>query len=209
MKLSLKWITFVLVFGLASCVSLTVNVYFPTTEIKQAAEEIEGRVRSGQGAEGMKGTSFLFDRSHVPGITLHLTWGGREAYAAQEVNIDIKSPEITRIIESRTKRYKEQLAQEMDKGLLGEGMDGFLAIRQTEGLDLKILTALKKLIKEENADRELLYKEILTGNKLEPTKENFVRVGKLFAEAIRKKMKVGHWYQVKKDEWAQKQKEEK
>ncbi len=208
MKNQAKWITFLTVFALTSCVSLTVNVYFPTKEIKQAAEEIEDRVRSGQGTEGLK-SSFYQSPPRKNYLRFALSVGGNAAYAAdfEDLDIDINTPVVKKIIETRTKRYKE-IEPYMDKGILGEGMNGFLKIRDPKGLDLKALTQLKKLVKEENTDRENLYKEILLANQLEPTKENMKRVSKVFAQAIRKKMEAGHWYEVKKDEWVQKKKED-
>ncbi|MFB3785538.1 MAG: DUF1318 domain-containing protein [bacterium] len=210
MRRAPKWIFVSLVFALASCVSLTVNIYFPTAEIKQAAQEIEQRVRTGQGAEGLQSR---LDPSPVsrPRFALAISWGGPMAWAAEEVDINIKSPVIIKIIESRTKRYKE-IEPYMDKGVLGETLNGYLAIRDKTGLPLKELNAVKKLMDAENAERTALYKEILTANKVELNKENTEKVEKLFAEAIREKMKVGHWYMVKKEpkeEWAQKKEEEK
>ncbi|MBD3267511.1 DUF1318 domain-containing protein [bacterium] len=203
MKPNMKWLTFALVMVLASCVSLTVNVYFPTTEIEKAAEKIEERVRTGQGADGME-SSFVPRSSHRVAVAISL--GGREAYG-EEMNIDIKTPSIKTIIEKRTQRYKK-LKSYLDKGWFGEGMKGYLVLLKTKGLDLKTLAALKKLVKEENEDREQLYREILTENDLQVTKENMEKVGKLFFEAIKKKMEVGHLYQVAKKEWKKKEKKE-
>ncbi|NPU99110.1 MAG: DUF1318 domain-containing protein [Candidatus Omnitrophica bacterium] len=204
-----KWTLFSLAFALASCVSLTVNIYFPTAEIKQAAEEIEQRVRTGQGAEGLQGRlDFAPARRY---FSLAISLGGADAWAGEEVDIDIKSPGIIQIIESRTKRYKE-IEPYMDKGILGETLNGYLALRDKAGLNLKELNAVKKLMDAENAERAALYKEILTANKVELNKENIAKVAQLFAEAIREKLKAGHWYMVKKEpkeEWAQKKKEEK
>ncbi len=206
MKKISKWIAFSLTFMMVSCVSLTIHVHFPTKEIEQAAEEIEARVRSGQGVEDMQ--SMLDRLQSVPHRHFSLSFGAREAFAAEDkLDIKIQTPIIKKIITSRTKRYKKQLEPHLDKGTLGEGMDGLLAIRDKTGLDLKAFTALKKLVKEENKDRESLYKEILQANKLEISKENSERVGKLFAVAIQKTMKEGHWYQVKKDKWEKKKKE--
>ncbi len=205
-----KWIFVSLVFALVSCVSLTVNIYFPTAEIKQAAQEIEQRVRTGQGAEGLQ-SRLDAPSAPRPRFALAVSWGGSAAWAADEVDINIKSPVIIKIIESRTKRYKE-IEPYMDKGILGETLNGYLAIRDKTGLSLKELNALKKLMDAENAERTALYKEILTANKVELTKENTEKVEKLFAEAIREKMKAGHWYMVKKEpkeEWAQKKEEKK
>ena len=200
-----KWLLFSLVFAMASCVSLTVNVYFPTAEIEEAAEKIEEQVRSGEGAEDLQS---LLD-SMTPTrqrYAVTFSFGGREAYAAdQKLDIKIQTPIIKKIIASRTKRYKKMLP-DLDKGILGEGMGGFLVVRDKTGLNLKALTALKKMVKEENNDRTSLYQEILKANKLESNKENIDRVGKLFSKAIIKTMKAGHWYQVDKKKWDQKKK---
>lgn len=211
MKKLTRILSLAMVLAMASCVSLTVNVYFPATEIKQAAEEIEERVRSGQGAEGLENSSSMLEVN--PRTYLTLSFDGYSAFA-QELDINIKTPAIIKIIESRTKRYKETIEKYMDQGILGEGYDGYLALKEKEGLDLKALSAINKLIKEENNDRTLLYREILTANKVEVNEQNMQRVEQLFAAAIQEKMKPGHWYSVKKDPqskettWIQKKKKE-
>lgn len=201
-----KWAAFFIMFVLANCVSLTVNVYFPTQEIRDAAEQIEERVRSGQGADGLQ--SFHFYAPASPSwMRLSLSFGVKEAYAQRDVDISIETPAIKQIISSRTKRYKE-IEPFLDSGVLAEGMDAFLTIRDQAGLDLKALTQLKKLMKDENDDRAALYREILSANKLDVTKENLDQVQEQFVKAIRNKMKPGHYYQVKKDVFEQKKKEQ-
>jgi uncharacterized protein len=208
MKFAAKISIFSLVVFMASCVSLTLNIYFPATEIKEAAEEIEQRVRTGQGAEGLESTSFEADI--VPRrFYVSISFDGREAYAAEKLNIDIKTPLIIKILKSRTVRYKKNIAPLMDKGVLGEGANGYLAIRDKKGLDLKASVALKKVIDSENKDRKSLYEEILRANTLEFTKVNMGKVEKLFAEVIQKKLKAGQYYEVKdgkKSTWIKKQK---
>lgn len=212
MKHSSRWFTFVLVFALASCVSLTINVYFPTKEIEKAADQIEERVRTGQGTEGLDPSSFN-TLDNVPRARFALSLGGLEASAQDALNLDIKTPLILKIIESRTERYKKEIETPMNSGVLGEGWNGYLALRDKTGLDLKALTQFKKLIDNENQDRKALYEEILRANKVELTKENMAKVESLFALAIRGKMKEGQWFEVKIDEkkfeWQQKVKEEK
>ncbi len=189
-----------------SCVSLTVNVYFPESEIEQAAEEIEERVRSGQGVEGL-------DNSYAPvppRIKRYLAFSfeSLHAYAADDINININTPVVKSIIKSRTKRFKE-LVPQLDSGVFGEGFEGYLVLRNKEGLNLKQMTEFKKIILEENADREKLYIEILRANNLGRDEEMVKRVGKLFAEAIQKKMKKGRWFQKDKDTWVQKKEDPK
>ncbi len=147
MKNTSKWFTFIGVFLLASCVSLTVNVYFPTTEIKQAAEEIEKRVRTGQGTEGLEQEVFL--PTEIPArrsmYRICLSFGAQTACAAEnDINIDLKNPIILNVIKQRTKRYKE-IEPEMKSGLLGEGMDGYLAIRETKGTRSESTNQSKKI----------------------------------------------------------------
>ena len=205
-----KWFTFGLVFVLASCVSLTININFPAKEINKAAEQIEERVRSGQGAEGLEErtseSSWLEGRYHFS-----LAFGGVDAWAQDGLDLDIKTPLILKIIESRTQRYKKDIERHMDGGVLGEGWDGYLALRDKTGLDLKSMVQFKKVIDEENKDRKALYEEILRANKVEINKDNMTKVENLFAQAIVKKMKPGQWYEVKldekKNEWRQKKKE--
>lgn len=201
-----KGTVFLAVFFLASCVSLTVNVYFPAAEIKDAAEEIEGRVRSGQGAEGLGAGAFAYPPRRER-ASFAIAWGGRPAMAASDVDISIENPAIAALIESRAKRYK-QMKPYLDNGVLGEDLDASLTFRDPGELDLKTRATVQKLVKEENADREKLYTEILRANGLDVAKENMERVRQLFAEAIREKMEVGHWYKKDKDTWVQKVKKE-
>ncbi len=201
-----KWSVFALVFCLVSCVSLTVNINFPAAEIKDAAENIEDAVRSGEGSSGLQ--------SWLPALqpnrsayTIAIGFGPKSAYA-QDVDISVQSPEIKALVDSRAKRYKKELEPKLDSGTLGEGMDGLITIRDEKAHDLKTLAGLKKLVKAENNDRLAMYNAILKLNSLEANKENIKKVQELFFEAIIKKMKPGHWYQKDKDTWVQKKKDE-
>jgi hypothetical protein len=198
-----------MIVSMISCVNLTVNIHFPTTEIKEAANVIEERVRSGQGAEGLE-TSFI--PTSPQNRSTYITFSfGKTAYA-QALDISKKTPMIAKIIDSRTKRYKTELESLMDKGIIGEGHDAFLDIRDKTGLDLKSLRKVNDLIKAENNDRTLLYKEILSANGVEINDENLGKVQDLFVIAIQNKLKPGQWYAVKKSpqskdvEWIQKKK---
>ncbi|MGC9327818.1 MAG: DUF1318 domain-containing protein [Candidatus Hinthialibacter sp.] len=208
-RFSSKWLVFGLSFALASCVSLTINVYFPAKEIQEAAEEIEERVRTGEGAEGLEESRTI----PVSPLRFTISLGAREVWAAEEFDLDIKTPLIVKIIQTRTERYKKELEPLMDSGVLGEGHDAYLTLRDKTGLDLKAMARMKKLIDAENKDRQMLYQEILRANKVETSKENMKKVENLFAKAIQVKMKPGQWYEVKisekKTEWIQKKEEKK
>lgn len=194
------------VWCLASCVSLTVNINFPAAEIKEAAENIEDAVRSGEGADGLSYSGEI--QVPRPTYTISFRLDGKSAYAA-DVDISVQSPEIKAIVESRAKRYKKELEPELDSGNLGEGMEGLVVIRDPKAHDLRALAGLNKLVKAENEDRLKMYTAILQANSLGTDKESLEKVQKLFFDAIIKKMKAGHWYQKDKDTWEQKKKEEK
>ncbi len=216
MKYSTKWIMFGFMFILISCVSLTINLNFPTKEINDAAQQIEERVRSGQGTEGLQPETPKTEKSSsqiTPFTRFAFSFGGQAVWAENELNLDIKTPLILKIIETRTDRYKKEIVQYMDNGVLGEGWNGYLALRDKTGLDLKALTQFKKLLEEENKDRKSLYEEILRANKVEINKETMTKIEAAFAQAIVVKMKAGQWYEVKLDEkkteWREKKEEKK
>lgn len=200
-----KWSIFAVVFVCASCVSLTVNINFPAAQIEEAAENIEDAVRSGEGSSGLSSLDFTVDR---PAFTIAFDFGGKSVYAA-DVDLSVQTPEIKKIVDSRAKRYKKELEPILDKGTLGEGMDGFVAIINPKDHDLKTLASLNKLAKAENADRLAMYTAILKANSLDADKDSLKKVQELFFQAIFKKMKVGHHYQKDKDTWLQKKKEDK
>ncbi len=200
MKLFKYLVAFGFMVFLTNCVSLTVNVYFPEKQINDAAQDIEERVRSGKGTEGL--SALPYQNSPGRRFRLVLNFGVNAAHAQNNVDISIETPVIKQIIKQRTERYK-QLKPYYNSGVIGEGMDGYLAIRSQEGLDLKGLTQVKNLVEAENADRKTLYQEILKENGLEVSKQNLERVQKEFFEAIRIKMEVGHYYQTGKESWAQ------
>lgn len=208
MKYAMRAASFLLVIWLISCVSLTVNVYFPTKEIEEAAETIEERVRSGRGIDNAE-SSYLPEAPRGLRFAVGISFGPKTAYALDSLNIDIDTPAVRAIIKSRTERY-EKLEPHLDSGVFGEGMEGFLVLRRTEGFDLRTLNQLRTLVRDENNDRTRLYQEILRANRLETNKANMERIGRTFFRAIVRKMKAGQWYQVdiEEDKWEQKKEED-
>lgn len=195
----LGWLVLILTVG---CVSLTVNVYFPAAEIRSALEEIESDVRS----TGAPTSSLSLERSWLASlIPCRISFGPAPVYAQAPVNLEVETPTILSIRKQRKERFK-QIDPHLEKGILGEGRTGYLVIREQSELSLKERGALKRLVEEENADRKNMYLAILEANKI--PKDDLERVEKLAAEAIRKVLKAGSWYEVDKDKWVQKKKEE-
>ena len=93
---------------------------------------------------------------------------------------------------SRMKERLPEIVAAKDKGLIGEGTDGFIHVRDGES------EKIKKLAIGENSDRKLLFKSMAkkTGGS---TKE----VASKFSKAVVKKSKKGHWFRKSSGKWIQ------
>ena len=84
------------------------------------------------------------------------------------------------------------LVQAKDQGVVGEGTDGFVYVR--EGDSEKIV----KMVADENEDRKILFKAMSskTGGSVE-------EVANKFSKALVQKSKKGHWFRKSSGEWMQ------
>tara|TARA_B100001013_G_scaffold30411_1_gene16523 strand:- start:130 stop:726 length:597 start_codon:yes stop_codon:yes gene_type:complete len=181
---------------LASCANVTINVNFPAAEIQKAAEKIEGEVRQGEPApEGGSPQSFK------PGLQFLPTLDWQSAMAEVSVNLDITTPAVRKKVASRKARYP-QLKPLLDKGVIGEGKDGLLAIRSLSGIAGVEKVKVSRLVKAENRDRQELFRELARANNISLKVRGVISGA--FAKAIRSKMDKGQWYQDDAGKWNQK-----
>ncbi|MEZ4485454.1 MAG: YdbL family protein [Syntrophotaleaceae bacterium] len=167
--------------ALLSCV--TINIYFPAEEVRNAADRIVNEVwgeRSGQPAETPP------EAAPGPGAWLQLLMPAT-AHAAQD--IDVSTPEI-RAIKEAMKQRTAALQPLLQGGQIGIGADGLLIIRDLAGLDLRSRGQAKRLVEEENGDRMRLYQEIARANDF-PDKAAEVQA--IFADSWRQQAP-GGWY---------------
>ena len=188
-----------LLFLAAGCVNLTVNVYFPAEQVRSAIEEIESDIRNTESTS--TGELSIGERFFARFIPSKISFGPIKASAQRVVDLKAETPVIVSLKKQRKERFKK-IDPYLEKGILGEGREGYLVIRDKSDLGLKERGALKRLVEEENEDRKKMYLEILQANNL-PKKE-LEQVEKLAAEAIRKVLKPHRWYEVKEDKWVQK-----
>jgi len=177
-----------------SCFPITINVYFPEAKLESAASQIESTVRGGGGPEE-GGSSWALPR-------IHLAFGPREAYAQDAPDLKVQTPAITAIVKRRTERFSKIDAL-LTKGFVGEGKDGLLKEKDGSVLDLKELAQSRKLVKEENADRQDLYKEIARENKIPD--DQVSRIAEIFGKENRKQIKVGQYYEDDNGNWKKKE----
>jgi uncharacterized protein YdbL (DUF1318 family) len=140
----------VLAFVPLSCI--TVNIYFPAPEVRQAAEEI---VEETWGAESPR-----------PQATKESSWLRLLEPAraqAQEADINVSTAAIRALKESMRQRA-DQLKPFLKAGRVGIGRDGMLAVRALDGVPLREQATIRRLVEAENRDRANLYREIAEAN---------------------------------------------
>ena len=180
-------ITFVFAAFVAACIPVTVNLTFafPPKEMEQKLIDMEKKVREAE------------DKPKSPAAAFDPVPDGQDT----KVNITVETPAIKEINERRKKRAGE-LKGHFAAGRTGEGNDARVAEREAGDLAGKDKAAFKKLLKEENDDRESLLKEILKANKLADDQIGNVRG--VYAKALRKVAEVGWWFQTAKGTWLKK-----
>jgi uncharacterized protein len=184
----LKRMIFTLIFLVSACV--TVNIYFPAAAVERAADQI---VKETWGGPAKPATPVpqpqsrsLFSRNRLLALSFV-----SEAFA-QDADINVTNPAIRALKES-IKNRSNAIKPYMDRGNIGIARDGLLAIRSTDGLNLKERAEVNQLIDAENKDREALYAEIAKANGI--PKENIPKIKSIFAKSWIEQAQPGWWIQ--------------
>lgn len=203
------------IIGLAGCVALvsacvTINVYFPAAAAEQAADQFIDGVwgsetrrresdapRTGEGTEGavappVRGVA----TAAVAAIGNFLL----PAAHAQPADFDISSPAIRRIEASMQARHRE-LEPYYTSGAVGLNRDGLVEIRDANAVPLAERNHVRKLVADENTDRNNLYREIAVANdnpQWEP------RIREVFARRWIERARSGWYYRDGDGNWQQK-----
>ena len=164
---------------------VTVNIYFPAPEVREAAEQIVdetwGAAPPAPGPRSAIGAGIL--RAAV------VLLSPREASAA-EVNVDVSTAAIRALKDSMRQRASE-LKPHMSAGAVGIGDDGMLVERDAAAVDLATRAKLRRLIDAENKDRDALYREIATANNYGAERVADIRA--IFAATWKDKAERGWW----------------
>lgn len=185
------------IFGMLVAVScVTINIYFPAEDVRQAADRIVEEVYGTPESPGAE-SSPAQDAPVGPGSFLQQMFGARSAYAQQD--IDTSTPEIRAIRAAMTERGAE-LAPYLDSGHIGIGQDGLLAVRSPDGLELQERARVNRLVADENADRLRLYAEIARANGFADKADE---VQQIFAQSWREKARPGWYLQQSDGSWQQ------
>jgi uncharacterized protein YdbL (DUF1318 family) len=189
---------------LSACV--TINVYFPAAEAKEAAKEFVEKVINDNapaaqppGGGGMAlhaapsqreptrqsaSARFAFDPLMLIGIS--------PAYAQGQPDFNIKTPAIQAIQSRMEQRFDRQLRPHFDSGALGFTEDGLVVVRDAAAIALKDRVPVNTAVADENRDRKAVYREIAVANG-HPEWEGQIRT--VFAKQWVDSAKGGWWYQ--------------
>jgi len=190
---------------LVSCAVITVNIYFPEKDVKEAYKLLEKELMAPEGQpqettpQGKPESSLQFELV-------------ASAYA-QEAGLPDKIAEIVKKMPDVVNAYKEMGARIADidrlrgSGLVGEGKNGLLVVREGN-----VTPQDQKLIDMENQNRKAVIKgmtkAIIRINRLPENEANLNQVmpqaTEQFASIRRDSAKKGWWIQDSSGNWAKK-----
>ena len=205
MSLMMRWITAGLAaFSLALAACVTINVYFPAAAAEKAADRIiEDIWGPGQSPkpEGNAQQGSLFRGS---GDVLLASLQGAVDFviprAEAQADLDISSPAIRTLTASMKGRAGE-LDPYFTSGAVGLTSDGLVEVRDANAVALAERNKLKKLVSDENADRNALYREFATAN----GHADWVKdIRSSFAERWIANARGGWYYKDKSGAWTKK-----
>jgi uncharacterized protein YdbL (DUF1318 family) len=176
---------------------VTVNIYFPAPEVREAAEKIVDETWGGATPPAPGKQSSLAGRMLLAAA---LVLSPREAEAAA-VNVDVSTAAI-RALKDGMKQRASELKPHLSSGAVGIGKDGLLVVRDAAALDLASKARVKRLVDAENKDREDLYKEIATANDFGA--ERVADIRSIFSQTWKDKAEPGWWIQSAAGAWSQK-----
>ncbi|WP_147651898.1 YdbL family protein [Vulcaniibacterium gelatinicum] len=192
--------------ALTACV--TINVYFPAAEAREAAREFVEKVigedaapapqpdpKQDEGGGGAGGMAALLPRLDPWSLL------GIGAAHAQTPDITLKTPTIQAIQARMAARFDATLRAGFDSGALGFGNDGLVVVRDASLLPLKERVAMQQAVADDNRDRKAVYAEIAVANG-HPEWEG--RIREVFARQWIESARPGWWYQDASGAWKQK-----
>lgn len=186
--------------ALSACV--TINVYFPAAEAKEAAKEFVEKVIDNADKVNVvpQGAAPATEpRPDGGGMALRLPRldplalvGIGSAHAQGKPDISIKTPAIQAIQSRMESRFNSTLRRGFDAGALGFTGDGLVTVRDASKLELKDRVAMNAAVAEDNRDRKAVYREVAVANG-HPEWESQIR--DVFAKQWIASAKSGWWYQ--------------
>jgi uncharacterized protein YdbL (DUF1318 family) len=187
---------FALLVFAGACV--TVNIYFPAAQVQKAAERIVDEVYQGeirQDAETGGIAPLLHNLLALLGPTSAHAQEGQDATSVSNASIRAEKDIIA--------ANHEQLKPHYQSGAVGIQSDGYITVRSTEGLAIRDVATLRRLVDADNQARKRLYAAVAQALNIEAGEVD--RVAKIFADQWREKAPSGWWIQDNQGNWKQQQ----
>ena len=191
-----RWMGMPIAAALALTACVTINVYFPAAEAREAAKEFVDKVIGEDAQPSMPlpppeepagdggGMALRFDPLMLLGIGT--------AHAQSRPDISLKTPAIQAIQARMASRFDSSLRKHFDSGALGFTGNGEVAVRDASKIALSDRVAVNKAVADQNRDARAVYREIAVANK-HPEWESQIR--EVFAQQWVASAKSGWWYQ--------------
>ncbi len=187
--------------GLGACLvaCVTVNVYFPEAAAERAADlfiqDVYGEDQDG-GSAPVPPAGSPQSGLDVPLASLFAAAAMVRdllipSASAQGIDINIQTPAINALKQAMERRH-QQLKPHYASGAVGMAATGLITLRDPTLVPLQARNQVKKLVVDENADRNRLYGEIAKAN-AHPEWEPDIRG--IFAERWVGNAPGGWWYQ--------------
>ena len=191
-----RWMGIPVAAAVALTACVTINVYFPAAEAREAAKEfVEKVIEEAPSATpaptppgGSGGMAALLQRIDPLSLV-----GIAPAYAQSSPDITIKTPAIQAIQARMAQRFDRILRAGFDAGALGFTDDGLITVYDASKLELKDRVAMNAAVADDNRDRNAVYREVAVANG-HPEWEKQIR--EVFAKQWIASAKSGWWYQT-------------
>jgi hypothetical protein len=191
-----RWMGMPIAATLALTACVTINVYFPAAEAREAAKEFVDKV-IGDDAQQQAPAPAPEDNDNGGGMALRfdplMLLGIGTAHAQGTPDITIKTPAIQAIQARMASRFDGTLRKHFDSGALGFTGRGEVAVRDASKIALPERVAVNQAVAEQNRDANAVYREIAVANK-HPEWESQIR--EVFARQWVASAKAGWWYQA-------------
>lgn len=192
-----QWLAMPILLALALCACVTINVYFPAAEAREAARQFVENVigDDGQAAPPAPETTPPGDGGMAQRQWRIDPWallGIGTAQAQSQPDISIRTPAIQAIQSRMESRFNSTLRAHFDSGALGFAGDGTIVVRDAAKLAIKDRVAVNAAVADDNRDRKAVYREIAVANG-HPEWENQIR--DVFARQWIASARAGWWYQ--------------
>ena len=193
-----KWLGVPVAAGLLLTACVTINVYFPAAEAREAAREFVEKVideadkveiKDSSGKDGGGGMALLRKRFDFDPWVLV---GIGSAHAQATPDITIKTPAIQAIQARMEARFRSTLRAGFDSGALGFTADGLITVRDAGKLALKDRVAMNAAVADDNRVRKAVYREVAVANG-HPEWESQIR--DVFARQWIESARPGWWYE--------------